>query len=304
MRHQHRLDDLVVGAFLFDDGVQARGERPDQSIGQEDAQEGADQGAADHAAQHLGRFGDRAHRLDDAQHRRDDAQRRQAVGQGLQRVGRGQGLVVVLLQLLFHGVLDLVRIFEVHGHHPQGVADEVGGEVVLQHLGILLEDGALGRLFDVAFQGDHALGLHRLGQLEQQAQQVLVVLLLPLRPGEAFAQPAQGGLDHRQAVGNQEGRDPRPEDRHQLIGQRIEDGRHLAAVQQEAAEHHGEQHDDADDLEHGASGRPAAEGSDALSPLMLKGAFRESRFGTKRRGPSPSPSWGGWSRSDRVGRTW
>ncbi len=259
--HQHGLDDLVVGAFLLDDGVQARGERPDQAIGQEDAQEGADQGAADHAAQHFRRLGDRTHGLDDAQHGGDDAQGGQAVGQGLQRVGRGQGLVVVLLQLLLHGVLDLVRILEVHGHHPQGVADEVGGEVVLQHLGVFLEDCALGRFFDVAFQGDHALGLHRLGQLEQQAEQILVVLLLPLRPGEALAQAAQGGLDHRQAVGNQEGRDARPEDGHELIGQRIEDRRHLAAVQQEAAEHHGEQHDDADDLEHEASRRPGAEGS-------------------------------------------
>ena len=58
----------------------------------------------------------------------------QGVGHVLQRVGRGQGLVVVLLELLFHRVLDLVRILQVHGHHPQGVADEVDGEVVLHDL--------------------------------------------------------------------------------------------------------------------------------------------------------------------------
>jgi len=42
---------------------------------------------------------------------------------------------MVLLQLLFHGILDLVRVFEVHGHHPQGVADEVDSEVILGDLG-------------------------------------------------------------------------------------------------------------------------------------------------------------------------
>jgi hypothetical protein len=70
---------------------------------------------------------------------------------------RPEGLVVMLLQLLFHDILDLVRILEVHGHHPQGVADEVGGEMVLQDLGIILEDGAVGRLFDVTLEGDDAL---------------------------------------------------------------------------------------------------------------------------------------------------
>jgi hypothetical protein len=48
------------------------------------------------------------------------------------------------------------------------------------------------RLFDVAFQGDDALGLHRLGQQEQQAEQVAIVLLLPLGAGEDLAETAAG----------------------------------------------------------------------------------------------------------------
>ncbi len=98
----------------------------------------------------------------------DDAQSRKGVGQVLHGMGRHQVFVMALLHLLFHGVLDLVRVFEVHGHHSQGVADEVDSEVILGDLGKARKDRALAGLFDVAFQGDHALRFHGLGQKEQQ----------------------------------------------------------------------------------------------------------------------------------------
>ena len=40
-------------------------------------------------------------------------------------IGADQRLVMMLLELLFHRGLDLVRVFQAHGHHAQRVADEV-----------------------------------------------------------------------------------------------------------------------------------------------------------------------------------
>ena len=144
VRHQHGQDDSVEGAVLVANFLHARREGADQAIGEEHAKEDADKG-------------------------------RKGVGQVLHGMGRCQVFVMVLLQLLFHGVLDLVRVFEVHGHHPQGVADEVDSEVILSDLGKTRKDRSFAGLFDVAFQGDHALGFHGLGQKEQQAQQVTLI---------------------------------------------------------------------------------------------------------------------------------
>ena len=55
--------------------------------------------------------------------------------------------------------------------------------------------GFLG-LFNVAFQRHHALGLHGLGQLEPQRQQVLVVLLLPLGAAEDLAEASRQRLSN------------------------------------------------------------------------------------------------------------
>ncbi len=48
-----------------------------------------------------------------------------------QRMRRCQGFVMMLLQLLFHCRLDLMRVFQAHGHHAQRVADEIQREVIL-----------------------------------------------------------------------------------------------------------------------------------------------------------------------------
>ena len=256
VRHQHRPDNLVVGAFLVDDALQPGRNRADQAIGHEHAHEGADQGTADHAAENFGRLGDRPHGLDDPENGCDDAQGGEGVGEVLKGVGGLERLVVVLLELLFHHILDLVGILEVHGHHPQGVADEVRSEMILQHLGIFLENGALGRLLDVALQGDDALGLHRLGQLEQQRQQVLVVLLLPLRAAESLAQTAERPLHCGDTVRDQEGGDAGSADRHQFVRSRMGDDVEFAARDGVAAEHHAEQQDNADNLEHGRAVDP------------------------------------------------
>ena len=93
----------------------------------------------------------------------------------------------MFLKLLFHGGLDLMRVFEAHGHHADGVADEVECEMVLQYPRIVLEDRGFLGLVDMLFESNHALRLHRFGQGEQQAQKVNIVLLFPLGAGHDLA---------------------------------------------------------------------------------------------------------------------
>jgi hypothetical protein len=100
----------------------------------------------------------------------------------------------------------------------------------------------------VALQRDDALGLHRLGQQKQQAEQVLIVLRLPLRPLEHLGEPAARRLDGGHRIGNEERRDACAEDAHQLVRQGFQHHGDLAAGDDEAAEHHDEQEHDADDL--------------------------------------------------------
>ena len=91
---------------------------------------------------------------------------------------------MVLFELLFHRVFDLVRVFQVHRHHAQRVANEVDGEMVFQNAWIVLKELGFLRLFDVLFKRDHASGLHGLGQQEQERQKILIVGRLPLRAGK------------------------------------------------------------------------------------------------------------------------
>ena len=68
------------------------------------------------------------------------------IGHVLQRMRAVQFLMERLLELPRHHVLDLVRIVGVHPHHPQVIADHVGGVVVGQDLGEFLERRTFGRL--------------------------------------------------------------------------------------------------------------------------------------------------------------
>jgi hypothetical protein len=118
--------------------------------------------------------------------------------------------MMVLFQLLLHGVFNLVRVFQIHRHHAQRVADEVDREMVFEDFRIGREDRAVVRLLDMRFQRDDALGLHRLGQLEQQGEQVDIVLLLPLRTGQQLAEILQRLHDRAEGVADQERRRRRP----------------------------------------------------------------------------------------------
>lgn len=170
MGDEDRLDDLIEGAFLVDHRFQSGGEGADQAIGKEHAEEGTDQRTADHGAKYGRRLGDRTHGLDNAEHGGHDPEGREAIGQILQGMRWLERLVMVLFELFFHRIFDLVRVFKVHGHHTQRVADEIHGEMIFDDLWKPGKDRAVFGLFDMAFQSDHAFGLHGLGQQKQQGQ--------------------------------------------------------------------------------------------------------------------------------------
>ena len=122
---------------------------------------------------------------------------------------------------MVHGVEHLVRIVQVHRQHAQGVADEIGREVIVHNARILLENRAFLRLLDVALDHQDALGLDHLGDREEQAEHVLEVLLLPLRPGknllEAAGEDLQG-FAGRIADDREPPVAPPPDDCHHSVG--------------------------------------------------------------------------------------
>ena len=70
--------------------------------------------------------------------------------------------MVVFFDLFFDRVFHLVRIFHVHCHHAERVADEINREMVLHNLRIFLENAGLFRVLDMGLNGDNPFGLHRL----------------------------------------------------------------------------------------------------------------------------------------------
>ena len=73
-------------------------------------------------------------------------------------------------------------------------------------------------LLDVAFQGDDALGLHGLGQQEQQDEQVAVVAAFHLGPANTLPKPPSTPLMVVMELAIRKRRDGRAADRHHLVG--------------------------------------------------------------------------------------
>ena len=121
--------------------------------------------AADVLADLLHRTGDGAHRDHDAQHRRHDADARQRVTDLLQRGGGLAGLLVVNVHLAVHQGVEIVGGDAADQHQAEGVAQECHGMVLVQHLGVLLEDGTLLRVLDVGLDRHQAVFPRHLKQL-------------------------------------------------------------------------------------------------------------------------------------------
>ena len=145
---------------------------------------------------------------------------------------------MVLLELLFHHIFQLMRVLEVHGDHAQRIADEIHGEMVVQNLGILLENARLFRVFDMLFERDHPLGAHQFQDEEEKRQQVFVILSFPFRAFEGLAEVFQRCLYDITLVGNEERADSGTTDRHEFMRRRLENDADFAAGNDIAAKNH------------------------------------------------------------------
>ena len=122
--------------------------------------------------------------------------------------------------------------------------------MVLLDLGEALEQGALVRIVEMRLERDHALGLQQLDEQEHQAQQVAIVVLVPVRARHHSSGVGQRPLHHVGLVGDQEGASGSAADHHQLKRQCLHDDAELAAGQDIAAKHHANDQDNTNDRKH------------------------------------------------------
>ena len=139
MRDEHGLDDLVEGAFLFDNTFHAGGERRNQAVSQKNPHEGADERGADHLAQHFRRLGDRAHGLDDPEHGGDDAERRKGVGHALQSLADALPALGIVA-----AVLGVIKTMGSITEPPEVLGAMIGGALVGTFMGVFLAYGLVG----------------------------------------------------------------------------------------------------------------------------------------------------------------
>jgi|GEM_PF-4602256 len=219
------------GRETVDEAVQAMGRVSESAKGIDSVIEGLDK----IAFQTRGLV-DRTHGLDNAKHGGDDADRRQPVSHHLQRMLGPQFLVMVTLDIGFHGFGHLVGIFEVYCHHPQIVADELDQMMVSQDARVSAEHRAFLGCVEMGFdRGRPALAKGR-QQREQQGEQIAIIAVLPPRrlerPHQALARLLHDG--HR--IADQKSPERGTANSHHLMRQGMQDDVHLAASQDEAAE--------------------------------------------------------------------
>jgi hypothetical protein len=112
-----------------------------------------------------------------------------------------------------------------------------------------VEDRRGARILDVGVELDR-VGARDADELEHQAEKVLEVLRLPVRPLEDLGDVLQRVRDAVLVVGDHEGAERGAGDHHHLVGQRVQDDADLAAGDHVAAEDHHEHDADADDSDH------------------------------------------------------
>ena len=148
---------------------------------------------------------------------------------------RLQGLVVVGLQLVLQQAFQLVRVEVAAGNQAQAVGDELHHVVVGHHDGVFLENVALGRVFDVPFDGQDAVFAGHDENVVNELEQ-LDVFLAPVTRALDQAQRTRKGVFHDfQGVADEEGAERRATDDHHF--KRVPEQQHVAATHHEAAQH-------------------------------------------------------------------
>ena len=176
-----------------------------------------------------------------AHHGGHDAEGRHSVAHLGDDAGRLFGFVVVGVDFLIHQRFDLERIQVAAHHQAQVIADEIQRVVICLDSGVIGEQRAFVRGFDVGFDRHHPfaadLGQHHV----QQRHHFHIEGLGVLRTLEQARQRFDGGVDGLLVVTDHEGANAGAEDDQQFG--RLEQGPEVSSGQHVAAEHRRENHD-------------------------------------------------------------
>ena len=153
------------------------------------------------------------------------------------------------LDILVDQGLELMRVLGPHRHETKVIAKEVHRMVVGHELRVLGEDGALGGILDVRFEGQHALGLGQSKDRVEQRKKLDVGSLFVRRPFQHPSRTLEYAHDYGLGIGDQEGAERGAADDEHLEGLH-EDGE--IPVRAIPDGYRGEYDDDADDYEHRA----------------------------------------------------
>ena len=130
-RNHHDAQDMQVGALVVRSLLHAGGQRPHQSVAQQDAQKCADQGGGDFVADLFRRTAERAHGDNHAEYSGDNSQAGQGIGHAAQGGDRQAGSVVMDLHVEIQELVQIKGFHSADGH-AHGVAEVVPNVVIFE----------------------------------------------------------------------------------------------------------------------------------------------------------------------------
>ncbi len=180
-------------------------------------------------------------------------------------------------------------------HQAQAVGDEVHQVMVRQHLRVLVEQIAGGRVVHVRFQRDEALAPRLVQQFVHQGQHVQVVARLVLVALEHRGDAGEGRLHHLGRIAHQERTQRGAADDHQF--ERLPERGEFSVRGDEAAQHAGDDDQDSDDDEHGVAWRGVRRnvgpGPGFLSGRLSAGVIRSNAIRRAAAASGRPPGWTG-----------
>ena len=142
---------------------------------------------------------------------------------------------MVGLQFDVHQVFQLEWIHLAADHHAQIVLDEFNGVVVLHYFFVLAEHGAFTRVFDFAFQTQHAIFAGDVEQVVHQPEQVQIVGLAILGALHQAANTTPCFFGAADAIGDDKATQRRATDDHHFG--RLPQSHDIAAMHSKSAQH-------------------------------------------------------------------
>ena len=176
------------------------------------------------------------------------------------------GRVVMHFHVQLHHLVHVERLHAAGDGRAQRVADKVAGVMVVEKLGIILEDDALGGLFHVHLDGQQALFAHLVEELVHHLERAQVARLGEGRALERRDEPGGDVLEDADGIGDQQRSRGRAGNDEQLGG--LKKDRDVALLHEKAGDDGGEDKEDAYDGEH--VGSPAATVAGALAAAVAR----------------------------------